>query len=90
MPGGTDGGNTAVVLHNAEMLAASGLTAPIVYAGNKVAADDVEVTLRAAGVMSPPAKIPGTPVCMPQLTCTTPSATVTPSRHPTARWAAGR
>ena len=47
--GGTDGGNTAVVLHNAEMLAASGLTAPIVYAGNKVAADDVEATLRAAG-----------------------------------------
>jgi len=47
--GGTDGGNTAVVLHNAEMLAASGLMAPIVYAGNKVAADDVETTLRAAG-----------------------------------------
>jgi uncharacterized protein (TIGR01319 family) len=47
--GGTDGGNTDVVRHNAVMLAASGLSAPIVYAGNKVASDEVEATLRAAG-----------------------------------------
>jgi len=47
--GGTDGGNTEVAMHNAAALAASGLAAPIVYAGNKVAADAVEAALRAAG-----------------------------------------
>jgi uncharacterized protein (TIGR01319 family) len=47
--GGTDGGNAAVILHNAQMLAASDLRAPIVYAGNKAAADEAEATLLAAG-----------------------------------------
>ena len=40
LAGGTDGGNTEVILRNAKMLAASAITAPIVYAGNRVAADD--------------------------------------------------
>ncbi len=33
--GGTDGGNAAVVLRNAERLAASPLRSPILYAGNR-------------------------------------------------------
>lgn len=40
LAGGTDGGNFEVVLHNAGMLAASALDCPIVYAGNRAAADD--------------------------------------------------
>ncbi len=40
LAGGTDGGNTEVVLYNAKMLAKSAIDAPIVYAGNRVAADD--------------------------------------------------
>ena len=35
LAGGTDGGNKQVILHNAEMLANSTCTAPIVVAGNK-------------------------------------------------------
>jgi uncharacterized protein (TIGR01319 family) len=41
LAGGTDGGNMAVVLHNAAALGASALACPIVYAGNRDAADDV-------------------------------------------------
>lgn len=37
--GGTDGGNKEVVVHNAAALAASSITAPLIYAGNKVVAD---------------------------------------------------
>src|SRR5579872_2327578 len=40
LAGGTDGGNTEVVLYNAKMLAHSAIEAPIVYAGNRVAAVD--------------------------------------------------
>ena len=40
LAGGTDGGNAEVVLHNAGAIAKSTLTAPIVYAGNRAAADD--------------------------------------------------
>lgn len=40
LAGGTDGGNTEVILHNAGMLGQSTLACPIVYAGNRVAADD--------------------------------------------------
>lgn len=47
--GGTDGGNTAVVLHNAEVLARASITAPILYSGNKEVADDVEATLCGSG-----------------------------------------
>lgn len=41
LAGGTDGGNVEVVLHNAAALGASALACPIVYAGNRAAADDV-------------------------------------------------
>ncbi|HEX78180.1 MAG TPA: MutL protein [Dehalococcoidia bacterium] len=47
--GGTDGGNTEVILHNARMLANSDLVCPIVVAGNKVAAEEVEHILHTAG-----------------------------------------
>lgn len=47
--GGTDGGNAAVVTHNARMLAKSAVAAPILYAGNKAAADEVQALLEAAG-----------------------------------------
>lgn len=40
LAGGTDGGNAEVVLHNAKALAGCGVQAPIVYAGNRVAADE--------------------------------------------------
>src|SRR5690348_3186108 len=39
LAGGTDGGNDAVILHNAGMLAGSALACPVVYAGNRTAAD---------------------------------------------------
>jgi uncharacterized protein (TIGR01319 family) len=45
LAGGTDGGNSEVVLHNAAALASSGLRVPIVYAGNRVVADDVREIL---------------------------------------------
>ncbi len=40
LAGGTDGGNAEVVLHNAGMLGASAVACPIVFAGNRAAADD--------------------------------------------------
>jgi uncharacterized protein (TIGR01319 family) len=40
LAGGTDGGNSEVVLHNAAALAASAIDCPIVFAGNRAAADD--------------------------------------------------
>jgi uncharacterized protein (TIGR01319 family) len=49
LAGGTDGGNSEVIIHNAEMLATAGLTCPIVVAGNRSAADDAEEILRQAG-----------------------------------------
>jgi uncharacterized protein (TIGR01319 family) len=49
LAGGTDGGNQRVILHNARILARSILTAPIVVAGNKDAAEGVEAILRQGG-----------------------------------------
>ena len=43
--GGTDGGNSAVVLHNARALAASALQCPVVVACNREAADEIVATL---------------------------------------------
>lgn len=45
LAGGANGGNTACVIHNAKMLAASAVTAPIIYAGNKDAIDEIETIL---------------------------------------------
>jgi len=48
LAGGTDGGNSEVILHNARALAASGVGCPIVYAGNRAAADEAASLLAAA------------------------------------------
>ena len=40
LAGGTDGGNSTVVLANAQRIAKSDLACPIVYAGNRAAADE--------------------------------------------------
>ncbi len=45
LAGGTDGGNSEVVIANAKRLAASALACPIVYAGNRAAADEVVAAL---------------------------------------------
>lgn len=50
LAGGTDGGNKDCMIHNAKMLAKSGINVPIVVAGNKVAVDVVEEVLSAAGM----------------------------------------
>lgn len=49
LAGGTDGGNREVILHNARVLAASRLRAPVIVAGNRSAASEVERILREAG-----------------------------------------
>ncbi len=41
LAGGANGGNSECVIHNAKKLAASAVTAPIVFAGNKDAADEI-------------------------------------------------
>ena len=41
LAGGTDGGNSEVVLHNARVLGEAGLKIPIVYAGNKCCQDEI-------------------------------------------------
>jgi uncharacterized protein (TIGR01319 family) len=48
--GGTDGGNSEILRHNAAALARRRLTAPVVAAGNADARDDVVAELSAAGV----------------------------------------
>jgi uncharacterized protein (TIGR01319 family) len=49
LAGGIDGGNSEVILANAGKLARSRVTCPVVVAGNKTAADEVDSLLRAAG-----------------------------------------
>jgi uncharacterized protein (TIGR01319 family) len=49
LAGGTDGGNTEVILGNARALAGAPIRCPIVVAGNRVAADEVQTVLAAAG-----------------------------------------
>lgn len=50
LAGGTDGGNKDCIIHNAKMLAESGIELPIVVAGNKVAVDTVEKILSDANM----------------------------------------
>ncbi|HOI46422.1 MAG TPA: methylaspartate mutase accessory protein GlmL [Bacilli bacterium] len=45
LAGGTNGGNSECVIHNATQLAKSNVKAPIVFAGNKDAADTIEEIL---------------------------------------------
>lgn len=47
--GGTDGGNSGVILHNARLLAGSGLSCPFIVAGNRDVADEVAERLSSAG-----------------------------------------
>ena len=47
LAGGTDGGNDAVILHNAGMLAGSALDCPVIYAGNRASADEARRVLGA-------------------------------------------
>lgn len=42
LAGGTDGGNSEVVIHNARMLGLGGVDIPIIYAGNKSCVDEVK------------------------------------------------
>ena len=47
--GGYEGGNSSIILHNAEMLASSALRVPIVYAGNSSVAQEVRRKLTLSG-----------------------------------------
>ena len=47
LAGGTDGGDSRVLLHNAKALAGSRIAAPIVVAGNKEVAAEIEALLKA-------------------------------------------
>ncbi|MDR0875011.1 MAG: glutamate mutase L [Clostridiales Family XIII bacterium] len=47
--GGTNGGNKKVILHNAEMLANSRVTCPILVCGNSVVSDQIRDLLLTAG-----------------------------------------
>jgi len=47
LAGGTNGGNSECVIHNAKQLAKSNVKAPIVYAGNKDAVDEISEILTA-------------------------------------------
>ncbi|MGE5554528.1 MAG: methylaspartate mutase accessory protein GlmL [Betaproteobacteria bacterium] len=49
LAGGTDGGNREVILHNARVLAASKLRTPVIVAGNRSAAPEVERILAEGG-----------------------------------------
>lgn len=49
LAGGTNGGNEEVILHNAKLLAKSKYCGPIVIAGNKVVAEDVQAILEDSG-----------------------------------------
>ncbi len=46
LAGGADGGEQRTILDNAALIAESGLGVPVVYAGNKVAADQASLLLR--------------------------------------------
>ena len=50
LTGGTDGGNRQVLLANAEALAGSGFSNPVIVAGNKNAAHEVAARLQSAGI----------------------------------------
>lgn len=45
LSGGTDGGDSATVIHNARVLGKSDLSCPIIFAGNRSALDDVAAIL---------------------------------------------
>jgi uncharacterized protein (TIGR01319 family) len=50
LAGGTNGGNKKCILHNAKMIAESGIKLPIVVAGNKVANDELDEIFKDSGI----------------------------------------
>lgn len=50
LAGGTDGGNKDCIIHNAKMIAESGLKLPIVVAGNKSAYDEIDDIFTSSGM----------------------------------------
>lgn len=50
LAGGTDGGNSECIIHNAKKLADAQLNVPIIVAGNKAAADTIDDIFSAANV----------------------------------------
>ncbi|MFD3155658.1 methylaspartate mutase accessory protein GlmL [Haloimpatiens sp. FM7330] len=50
LAGGTDGGNKDCIIHNAKMIAKSGIKLPVVVAGNKVANDEIEQIFKETGI----------------------------------------
>ncbi len=52
LAGGTDGGNSDVILHNADALGSSALACPIVLAGNRNATDDARASLAGKEVIA--------------------------------------
>lgn len=51
LAGGTDGGNSAVLLHNAQLLGGSPLGCPVLIAGNRAAADEATDLLGARRIV---------------------------------------
>jgi uncharacterized protein (TIGR01319 family) len=49
LAGGTDGGNSDVILHNAGVLAGAASAAPVIIAGNRVVRDEVQALLDRGG-----------------------------------------
>ncbi|SHH14654.1 methylaspartate mutase accessory protein GlmL [Clostridium grantii] len=49
LTGGTDGGNTNTIIHNAKMISQAKYNFPVIVAGNKTAANEVETILEANG-----------------------------------------
>ncbi|MGH7874215.1 MAG: glutamate mutase L, partial [Candidatus Binatia bacterium] len=49
LTGGVDGGDADTIVHNAQVLASSALSVPIVAAGNRVVAEEIAQTLRQGG-----------------------------------------
>ena len=49
LSGGTDGGNSEVILHNARLLVDGPLDCPVIAAGNRNAADEIRALFEAAG-----------------------------------------
>lgn len=47
--GGYERGNRTAVLHNAEILAESGITVPVIYAGNSAISQDIRSLMKQAG-----------------------------------------
>ena len=50
LAGGTDGGNSECIIHNAELLGQAGIDIPVIYAGNKSCIDEIEAIFNKYGI----------------------------------------